>query len=501
MTEEESGLRDLLEQFELSTWIDTFGTVFSQEKSERTKFALWPQQRKLCENINRWQNQGFNETALPKARQNGASELAGERALKDLMTYPKNKILCISGNLPKAEEFLKERVLEKYYALPKGKIPWPTITRITTTYVQFSNGAEFRSLPASDTAGQSYSASAVILDECGAIDLNNNASFEGVYRNVQPAIEKAGKRGWLMQIGTSEAGTAWNDKIKKIMDGKDKITKMHFIGWRADPSRDEGWYEKTKQKFPNEVDFKTQYPETIKDFFVVKEGLAVPQFEEDIHVREFEIPEYYTKLYFGYDHGYIHPAVFLTAIYEYKKDILYIYDEDYWTQMETSQIASKIKTKVQNTEALLRLRTHKNIADSAIWQRKEKVTVADEFRKGGVRFSKAYKHGGLTGPDGSLEKMRRYFHRRKIIIHPRCQRLIQDLNSWRYKKGLSETLEDKNDDGCDVLRYLIQDVKEIKGTAEEAFHDRTGYQLGGKKGYGSAFSEGNDVDRDSWMAY
>ena len=499
MTSENNDLRHYLEQMRLATWIETFGTVFSQEQSKRVRFKLWPQQKMLCENIENWREEGFQEFAFPKARQNGASELNGEWALKDSVCYPNNKILCISGNEKKAEEFLKERFLAKYLALPKG-IAWPKIVRQTKQHIEFDNGSEFMSLPASDTAGQGFSASGVILDECGAIDLNNNATFDGVYRNVKPAIEKAGRRGWLNQIGTSEAGTSWNDKVKRIKEGIDNFTKMHFIGWRADPNRDEAWLEKTRQTYPNEIDFKTQYPETIEDFFVVKEGLVVPQFEEDKHVQEFEPPEHNVQLYFGYDHGYRHPSVLLTMFYDTRNDHVYIYDEEYWVEMFTAEQAPKIKQKIEQTERRYGLMS-KKIADSAIWQKKGQYSTADELRRCGVIFQKAKKAGGLTAADGSLEKMRRYFYQGRITIHPRCNNLIDNLNSWKYKKGLSETIEDINDDGPDVVRYVLQALIAKPVSGDELFEERTGYSRGGGYNLGKVF-QGQKTDQSlDWLRY
>ena len=486
-----SSLRQLLEPMRLATWVETFGTVFSQERSERIPLGLWHQQKRFCELMEDWRSEGFQEMAMPKARQNGVSEICGELSLKDTMCFPKNKILCISGNEKKAEEFLKERFLEKYNALPRNiGIIWPKIVRQTKQHIEFDNGSEFMSLPASDTAGQGYSASGVVLDECGAIDLNNNASFDGVYRNVKPAIEKAGRRGWLMQVGTSEAGTSWNTKVKRIHEGRDNYTKMHFIGWRADPSRDEAWLEKTKQTYPNEIDFKTQYPENIKDFFVVKEGLVVPQFDESHHVAEFTPPEHFTKLYFGYDDGYRHPSVLLIAFYDTKFDHLYVYDERYWVEMDVSEKAPLIKKIIGQTEIEHNLQS-KKIADSAIWQKKGLYSIADEFRRQGVTFQKAKKHGGLTSIDGSLEKMRTYFHQNKITIHPRCNNLIEDLLSWKYKKGLSETIEDIKDDGPDVLRYILQDVRQRVTGQDETFFSRTGYKKS------SGYSEGGIFRNDT----
>lgn len=464
---------EYVREMSLSTWIELFGSVFSQEHSKRVPFNLWPKQASLCAFYEYWHGKGFLEYIFPKARQNGVSELAGEKALKDSIAYPNNKILCISSSEPKAKEFLKVRFLDKYnYILRNEKkfgIKVPRIVRKTQTEVEFDNGSIFMSLPASDTAGQGFSASGLILDECGAIDRNNNASFNQIYINAIASIEKAGKRGWCFQIGTSEPGTAYNTKVKKIVDGQDLYTKLYFIGWDADPSRDERWLEKTKSTFPDEVSFKTQYPLVIEDFFVVKEGLVIPQFdssENGRHVKDFTPPEYFIKLIFGYDHGYNHPSVLLTTLYHTRSKTLFVWDEWYRTKMDVYEQSSYIKRIIASAEGRFNVITDKRIADSAIFNKKDSHrSIADEFATNGITFSKARKHGGLTGVNSSLEKLRKMFHQDRIVIHPRCINLINDLTSWKYKKNGSETVEDINDDGIDVLRYIIEDLY-FDGTVE-----------------------------------
>lgn len=467
-----------LRDMPLELFIDLFCTVFNPEIAETIPFKLWPEQGRLCRFFEYWRSKFHLEFIFPKARQNGISEIASSLALQECMSYDNTLILCISSNEDKAKEFLKKRFLSKYENLPKG-LPWPKIVRPTMTEVEFSNGSRFMSLPASDTAGQSFTGTGVILDECGAIDKNTNASFDAIYTNVAPAIEKAGKRGWLLQIGTSEVGTAYNEKVKRVVDGEDLYTKMFFIGWKADPSRDEAWYQRTRMKSSDEASFKTQYPETIDDFFVVKEGLVVPQFdytENGRHVREFMPPDYFKELYFGYDHGYRHPSVLLTVFYETTTGIFYFWDEWYRSDMSVYDKGIEMKKIMKATELEFKLQASGRIADTVIFKKdRGSRSLAQEFMECGITFSQAKKHGGLSGSNSSLEKLRRLFHTNKILIHPRCQRLIQDLKTWKYKKGLKEEIEDIHDDGPDVMRYIIEAVIHKDPTEEEMFKATTGY--------------------------
>lgn len=478
-----------LREMPLELFIDLFGTVFNPEISETVPFKLWPKQGELCRYFEYWRDKGHNEFIFPKARQNGISEIASALALKDCLSYNNNLILCISSSEPKATEFLKKRFLTKYENLPTG-YPWPKIIRATNTEIEFDNGSRFMSLPASNTAGQSFTGAGVILDECGAIDRNTNASFAEIYTNVAPAIEKAGKRAWLLQIGTSEAGTEYNAKVKRVHEGKDLFTKLFFIGWKADPSRDEAWYQRKRMSAIDEISFKTQYPENIDDFFVVKEGLVIPQFdytENGRHVREFLPPEYFKELYFGYDHGYRHPSVLLTVFYETTTRMFYIWDEWYRTDMSVYDKSKEMKKIIALTEREFKIKTKMKIADTIIFKKdRGSRSLAQEFMESGLTFTPAKKHGGLSGSNSSLEKLRRLFLTDKILIHPRCQNLISDLTSWKYKKGLKEEIEDINDDGPDVLRYIIEGVFSSEPDYAEEFEERTGYSLSreGREAFG-----------------
>ena len=456
-------LQLFLQGLTLAEYIEVFGKLWDQQNKCIIDFKMWDSQRAMCDKIEEWHLSGHKETIHPKSRQCGFSEIFAERAIKHCMQYPKSEGLIFSKRSEDAEYFLDKRIKAKLDALPQiPGITWPTIIRSNKELIVLSNGSSFRSFPAANTAGAGATADFVIFDECGGIDKQPNASFSQMYKNVSPVVEKAGDIAWIAQIGTSEPGSYYNQKVKKVWQKKDTETKLYFIGWRGDPSRNDAWYEKKMMTMDHKSDMHTQYPETLQDFFSVKEGLIFPNFDPaqgGTHVNVFDHRSFdIGRGYFlgGYDHGFIHPAVYLLAFYSKFDDHLYICTERYWREYQAEDIATDIKGLKNWFERPLR----REIADAAIFNRTGVVSPAQVFYKMGLKFTPSEKTRGLIGEDGSRMWLSKRFSDKKVTIHPDCVELIEQLSTWRWNPNVKgEKPEDANDDGPDVLRYLCAEVR------------------------------------------
>ncbi len=118
----------------------------------------------------------------------------------------------------------------------------------------------------------------IVIDEAGGLHGDSRADLSIIYRNVVPTIEKAGKRGKLRIIGTSEPGSYFNQLVRDVTQGK-KDLRCFFLPADADPNRTQAWMDAQKKNYPTEADFKSQYPMSLEDFFVVREGLIFPHFD------------------------------------------------------------------------------------------------------------------------------------------------------------------------------------------------------------------------------
>jgi len=452
MSKGKKSLQAYLQGLSLDGYIRLFGSVFNRETHRTVRFKLWPKQLKLARLLNT-----SKITLIPKARQLGISEIAGEEAVKYALQYSRALILIFSKTDRDAQEFLETKIKPKIQALPKIKgIEWPRIMGESQKHVRLSNGSRIVSLPASNRAGASMVADMIIFDEAGGIDLNPGVSFATMYRNVKPVIEKAGEKGRMRIIGTSEAGSHYNEMVKDVRDGV-KTLDCFFLPADADPNRTMEWLAHERQNYPSDVDFLSQYPMTLSDFFIVREGLIFPHFdptEGGEHVMDFGV-DGSMPLYYVYDHGYRHPSVYLEAYHDPRTDTLYINNEWYWNDTRAEIIAEDIK-EIENKIAR---RPYKRIADSAIFAQTGTMGVSEIFRRRKLEFTKSNKYGGKAIMDGSGAILSERFTHNRIVIHPRCVNLIQELSTWRWdEKKKVDTPVDIGDDGIDCVRYICAEL-------------------------------------------
>jgi hypothetical protein len=133
----------------------------------------------------------------------------------------------------------------------------------------------FQSFSAGPNSGRSFTANIVLLDEW---------AFQQWARKIWSAAYPTINRptgGKVIGLSTIELGTLfceiWTDAVKGI-NGFNPI----FVPWKADPRRDQKWYEATKKALPNT--YRAEYPATPEEAFTVGEGAFFEEWDERIHV-------------------------------------------------------------------------------------------------------------------------------------------------------------------------------------------------------------------------
>lgn len=175
----------------------------------------------------------------------------------------------------------------------------------------------------------------------------------------------------------------------------------------------------------------------------VAEGLVF----ENVTTQEFDVTKTIQKVgqtVFGLDFGFTHdPTALISAILDEKNKKLYIFDEVYKTGLLNSDIYK---------EALKRdLEGAKIVADSASPQ-----NIA-ELRRLGLRRITGVKKG-----KGSIMAGIEYLKEFEIIVHPRCENILEEFNTYAFKqdktsgKYLNEP-EDANNHAIDALRYAVNE--------------------------------------------
>lgn len=459
----------MLRKLTLAEYINTFGTVLDMKTKEYVPFRLWPKQRKLCDAL-----ENSKECLIPKARQLGISEICAEEAVKLCLQQDRTHVVFISKTETDAIYFLAHKVLPKIDNLPQVEgLVWPK-HKAKTQVINLSNGSIIEALAPSNLSGASMVVDMVVFDEAGGIDLQPGVDLSKMYRNIKPTLEKAD--GKVRMVGTSEAGSYFNEMVREsyMTAYEDRDRDCFFLPADADPNRTKEWFEKQKRMFPSDADFKTQYPFKINDFFAVREGLIFPLFDDEEggqHVREFE-PASYWDLYDSYDHGFRHNAVLLEVYHDRRKDILYVESELCWSGVQADVIADEMVERINMRKRPPTLQ----IADSQIFAETGTRPISEIFSRKGIYFSKSIKTSAKSGMDWSTANIAERLREGKLVIHPRCESLINEFLTWRWNaKTKGEKPVDENNDGIDALRYVCAQLQ--PGVQREAIEEkRTGYR-------------------------
>ena len=176
----------------------------------------------------------------------------------------------------------------------------------------------------------------------------------------------------------------------------------------------------------------------------IAEGLVYENFIE----QEFDYMDISkragTKTVFGLDFGYTNdPTAFIAAIVDQENKELYIFDEHYQKAMTNEDIANMIKYKGYSKETIT--------ADSA-----EPKSI-DDIKSKGIYRIKAAKKGNDSILNG-IQNIQDY----KIIIHPKCENFLIEINNyvWSNKNGvtINKPIDDFNH-LQDALRYAMEGIK------------------------------------------
>lgn len=471
-------LLDFIKDMALAKFIETFCSIYDYDTEEMEPVIPWPKQRPLCAllDISR-------KLFWPKARQVGGSLFAGFLAAKVAISEPNSDIYIISKTEPDAKYFLKDKVKAALNALPKvegldwGK--WETFN----DRIEFSNGSTITSLTSSENAGRGRSAvRLIIMDEAGAIE-----HAQQIWKAASPAIEKH-PRGQMIVISNSENGSWFNRMLKKIDEGGVEGVDFHFMNVWTDPVRDEAWKKKTVTQFDNEIDFYTEYPETLAHMFLKREGYVYPTFdskEGGKHVNTYE-PDWGQRIVYGYDHGFEHYAVFLICYWSPYDDHLHVVDELFAHQKDIFDISKLILDKQEQWQQLgMPELVWKRVADTAIFAHHGQKPISELIKTyTGIQFSKSLKWNELS----STDMLRTRFTTNKITIHPRCFRTIAQVRDLLYDKHGKP--RDKDNDACFDVNTLIQMKKGQKRIGEIKKGDLVKTHLGYSKALVNSFITG-----------
>lgn len=217
-------------------------------------FRLWPDQLRLM-----WALLGRHLVIILKARQLGISWLVCAYGLWICLTQPGRLVLLFSRGQLEADE-LARRIGIMYQRLPEWlKSVLPGLVTDNKSELAWSNGSRVQSLPATENAGRSFTASLVICDEFAFMSW-----AEKLYTAVKPTIDAGGQ---LIVLSTANGennqfAKLWADAIARI-NGFLTI----FLPWWSRPDRTPAWRARQDAEYPFTWQAFQEYPATPKEAF------------------------------------------------------------------------------------------------------------------------------------------------------------------------------------------------------------------------------------------
>lgn len=409
-------------------------------------FVLWPaQQDALLAMVEQ------RQVIILKARQIGMTWLALAYALWLMIFHPAATVLLFSRRDDEAIDLLDVRLKGMFQRLPEWMQP-ATGDIDSKHEFQLANGSRAKAFPT--TAGDSYTASLVVGDE---FDLVPDQA--AMIRSVQPTIDNAGQMILLSRADKTRPQTRFKKLFRAAQQGLNEWYPV-FLPWGVHPNRDAAWYaRKTAEIASTEGtldDLHEQYPASVEEALARSFGDLIYQDFSSENIRAVNYHPDWTTLW-GVDDGYArgdgpgnenyHPRVILVGqvtpqgglniLYEYYRCGVADYQDSITDGRDMLPKALPALALVDSSAAMFRGALH-NAGISTL---------------------------GATHKVGEgIKNVRRLIRDaqgvRLLTIHPRCEQLIQEMQSYMVdKKSTRATAGEQaplkvDDHGPDALRYM-----------------------------------------------
>jgi hypothetical protein len=218
-------------------------------------FKLWPAQTALL-----WRLMTTRQVLILKARQLGISWLLCAYALWLCLYHPGRMVLLFSRGQLEADELLR-RVKVLYQRLPDWlRTALPRVITENASELAWDNGSRVQSLPATENAGRSFTASLVIMDEFAFMQWASK-----LYTAVKPTIDGGGQ---LVVLSTANGMSnlfyeLWDRTIK----GASQFSPV-FLSWRQRPDRSDEWMRAVREDAVDPLLVDQEYPGTPDQAFI-----------------------------------------------------------------------------------------------------------------------------------------------------------------------------------------------------------------------------------------
>jgi len=440
-------------------------------------FELWPEQARVLAEM-----QAHPLLVILKARQLGISWLACAYVLWLCTQHPGKTVLLFSQGQLEANELIDRiRFMQGEY---RGEQPLAALTTDNTVELEWANGSNVKSLPATRRAGRSFSASLVIFDEFAFMLFGAQ-----LYGAAKPTIDDGG-RLWIISSADGP-GSAYHQFWQQAQARQNGFLPI-FLPWTARPARGAGWRDqKIAESYGDAGSVLREYPANDIEAFTHAAGLVYAVWSDgpdDGNVRdEAEYVKDGGDVYWSVDDGYSgkldpatgqytalsHPRVI--GFYQQRSDgTLCRFDESYAAETLSEDHIARALVMPHRLEDVLEPGDERPIVEQA-WAARERLgdcypepdfavvdSSAAELR-GRLRDADITNYGGTHPVDEGIKNMRRWVAkdangRRRLLVHPRCRHFRYEMAAYRYDD--QERPVKQHDHGLDECRMLLWKCRE-----------------------------------------
>lgn len=231
----------------------TYLKLFNASEQTWVGFDLWPGQEPVLAVL-----QVHRQIIILKARQLGMTWLVLGYFLHKMLFQPAATVLLFSRRDDEAMELLSdERMKGMYSRLPA----WMQCRAVTVSNAHewvLSNGSRALAFPT--TAGDSYTANAVLVDEADLVPNLNR-----LMRSVKPTIDNGGQLILLSRADKETPLSEFKQIYRAARLGQNGWQPV-FLPWSVHPGRNLAWYSAQRLDAQTRTgaldDLYEQYPET-----------------------------------------------------------------------------------------------------------------------------------------------------------------------------------------------------------------------------------------------
>jgi hypothetical protein len=234
----------------LAYFLDTYGHIYDATSRAWLPFRMWPSQLQTLQSV-----ADQRLVIILKARQLGLTWLVLGYALWLMLFRPAATVLLFSRRDDEAMDLLRTRLRGMYERLPAWLKVRSCVVDNDHAW-ELSNGSRVLAFPT--TAGDSYTATLVIVDEADLVpDLGR------LMRAVKPTIDGGGQMILLSRADKTQPQSVFKHIYLGARQKQTEWVSL-FLPWDARPDRDQNWYETQKADILHRTgsldDLHEQYP-------------------------------------------------------------------------------------------------------------------------------------------------------------------------------------------------------------------------------------------------